>query len=251
MLTDQPAERVGHLRTALTLIETSVGAIPSAEREWLRRRADGRLKTELAIDERYAALARRLVDSAGKGAARAEVGTVDRVLQSIPREDAKLGRLRPDTVRAIHASVQAELDAARQLRLRLDRWTIRRSLYRDYQRSVRSQIAELIKVQPQLEAIRRLDGPAPKALVALRSRLAGGATELDRITPPEDLRTTHDLLIGAWRFAESAVNGRYAAANAGDVSSAWQASSAAGGALLLLSRVQEEIRESLEPPRLQ
>jgi hypothetical protein len=239
------------LRTALELIETSSDAIPGLEREVLRRRAEGFLKTEVAIDERYAVLARRLVQAASEGAARAEVDKVDRVLQSLPREDALLGRLRPDTVRAIHASVQSQLDAARQLRLRLDRWTIRRSLYRDYQRSVRTQLAELVKVQPQLEAIRRLDGPTPKALVALKGRLSGGAARLDRITPPEDLRTTHDLLIGAWRFAESAVNGRYAAASAADLSSAWQASSAAGGALMLLSRVQQEIRKSLEPPGLQ
>jgi hypothetical protein len=250
-LTELPAERVGHLRTALGLIDASAGAIPNAERRLLRRRTEAYLKTELTIDERYTALARRLVQAASERAANARVDQVDRVLQSIPREDAKLGRHRPDTVRAIHASVQSLLDATRQLRLRLDRWTIRRSLYRDYERSVKTQIGELIKVQPQLEAIRRLDGPAPRALVALRGRLSGGAAQLDRITPPEDLRTTHDLLIGAWRFAESAVNGRYAAASAGDVGSAWQASSAAGGALMLLSRVQQEIRESLEPPTLQ
>ena len=104
---------------------------------------------------------------------------------------------------------------------------------------------------PLREAIRRLDGPTPEALLKLRSRLQGGAAYLERMRPPDDLKTTHDLLIGAWRFAENAVSERYAAARAGDVPAAWRASSAAGGALLLLSRVQQEIRELLEPPRLQ
>jgi hypothetical protein len=148
-------------------------------------------------------------------------------------------------------SIEAQLDAARRLRLLQDRWTIRRSLYRDYQRSVGEQLSRLTKSQPELEAIRRLDGPTPEALVKLQATLRGGAEQLGRMRPPDDLRTTHDLLVGAWRFAEKAVTERYAAARAGDVTAAWQASSAAGGALLLLSRVQQEIRELLEPPKLQ
>ena len=59
------------------------------------------------------------------------------------------------------------------------------------------------------------------------------------------------MLIGAWRFAENAVKGRYEAARAASVNVAWEASSSAAGALLLLSRVQQEIRELLEPPKLQ
>ncbi len=114
-----------------------------------------------------------------------------------------------------------------------------------------AQLLQLVKSQPALEAIRRLDGPTPDALVALQARLRGGAERLDRIRPPVDLRITHDLLVGAWRFAENAVNGRYQAARAASVTTAWEASSAAAGALLLLSRVQQEIRELLEPPRLQ
>jgi hypothetical protein len=73
---------------------------------------------------------------------------------------------------------------------------------------------------------------------------------LDRIRPPIDLEAAHGMLVSAWRFAESAVKGRYEAARAGNVTAAWEASSAAAGSLLLLSRVQQEIRELLEPPRL-
>jgi hypothetical protein len=58
------------------------------------------------------------------------------------------------------------------------------------------------------------------------------------------------MLIGAWRFAEGAVNARFAAAASADLSTAWEASSAAAGALLLLSRAQQEIRAFLEPPQL-
>jgi hypothetical protein len=147
--------------------------------------------------------------------------------------------------------VQSRLDDARQLRLMRDRWAIRVSLYRDYQRTVGVQLLQLVKSQPALEAIRRLDGPAPDALLDLQARLTGGAERLDRMRPPVDLQAAHGMLIGAWRFAEHAVKGRYEAARAADVTAAWEASSSAAGALLLLSRVQQEIRELLEPPKLQ
>jgi hypothetical protein len=116
---------------------------------------------------------------------------------------------------------------------------------------VSSQLLQLVKVQPLLEAIRRLDGPDPDRLISLRRRLTGGADRLQRVMPTEDLRAMHDTLVSAWRFAESAADGRYAAISSGNVSRAWEASSAAAAALLMLSRAQQELRTLLEPPQLQ
>jgi hypothetical protein len=65
------------------------------------------------------------------------------------------------------------------------------------------------------------------------------------------LKTPHELIVGAWRFAESAIETRLAAATSGSVTTAWEASSAAAGALMLLARAQQEIKTLLEPPRLQ
>ena len=71
------------------------------------------------------------------------------------------------------------------------------------------------------------------------------------MTVPDYLRPTHELLVSAWRFAESAVDIRYDAVSSGNVTIAWQASSSAAGALLMVERVQHEIRALLEPPRLE
>jgi hypothetical protein len=196
-------------------------------------------------------MARRLMNESTRGATAARVADVQRVLDRIPREDVRLGRRRPEVVQALHASVQGQLEAARHLRLRRDQWMIRRSLYLAYQRSVGTQLLQLVKLQPALESIRRLDGPGPETLVTLQARLKGGAERLERIQAPADLRTTHELLLGAWRFAETAVNGRYAAARNANVTTAWEASSSAAGALLLLSRAQQELKTLIEPPRLQ
>jgi len=250
-LTERPSERVALFQDALLLLDEGGAVIPAADAAALRRLADTEIREEQAIDARYGEVARRLMASANRGASRARIGDVQRVLDRIPREDERLGRRRPEIVQALQASVQAQLDAARRLRLLRDQWAIRISLYREYQRTVGAHLLQLVKLQPALEAIRRLDGPDADALVTLQARLRGGAERLDRIRPPVDLRITHDLLVGAWRFAENAVNARYQAARAASVTTAWEASSAAAGALLLLSRVQQEIRELLEPPRLQ
>jgi hypothetical protein len=87
--------------------------------------------------------------------------------------------------------------------------------------------------------------------VSIRSRLAGGADRLQRMTVPDFLRPTHELLVSAWRFAETAVDIRYDAVSSGNVAVALQASSSAAGALLMVDKVQHEIRALLEPPRLE
>jgi hypothetical protein len=154
-------------------------------------------------------------------------------------------------VQALRAQLEAQLESARHLRLLIDQWTVRRALYRQYERTIASQVLQLVNVEPSLEAIRKLEGPAPDRLVSLRSKLSGGAERLQRLTIPDVLRSTHELIISSWRFAEQAVNTRFAAIASGNVSTAWEASSAAAGALMMLSRAQQEIRKLVEPPRLQ
>jgi hypothetical protein len=251
LLTDRPAERVALLRAVIALVNEGGSAFPAREAARVRRLAGARIRHEERIDQKYTELGREAIAVATQAAAAARVADVQQVVDRIPREDARLGGLRPEIVLALRTSVQRQLEAARRLRLLRDQWAIRRGLFDDYQRVVGAQLLQLVKSQPALEAIRRLDGPAPDVLVELRDRLRGGTDRLGRIQPPADLRALHDLLVGAWRFAESAVNGRYDAARGADVSVAWQASSSAAGSLLLLARAQQEVRTFLDPPTLQ
>jgi len=249
-VTDRSSERLALLQAARLLLNEEGAAIPAREAAALRRVVDTRIRAEQTIDARYTAMTRRLMGEAVRGAARARIGDVQRVLSRIPREDARLRRQRPEVVQALQVSVQAQVEAARHLRLLRDQWMIRRSLYYQYQQAVGAELLQLVKAQPALEAIRRLDGPPPDLLVTLQARLRGGAERLERVRAPVDLRTVHDLLVGAWRFAETAVSGRYEAARAANVTGAWEASSSAAGALLLLSRAQQELRTLLEPPTI-
>jgi hypothetical protein len=250
-LTERSSDREALLQAALAILAEAAPTIATADLGRLRQSVEKRLADEVAIDARYAALSRRLVADATRFAGRARIADVERVLNTIPREDTRLGRRRPEMVEALHASVQAQLYAARRLQLLRDQWTIRQALYRDYRRDVGVQLLQLVKAQPALEAVRRFEGPSPDTLLSLRGRLSGGAERLSRIAVPSDLQAVHDLLTGAWRFAENAVNGRYSAARSGDVAAARAASSAAAAALMFLSRAQQELRTFLEPPRLQ
>jgi hypothetical protein len=250
-LAPRVADRISLLQEALALITEAGALIPPVEAARLRHTAEEQIHAEVVTDERYAAMSRRLLAAATSAAGQARIADVERVLNQISKEDARLGGRRPEVVQALSTALQVQLDNARHLRLLRDQWQIRRASYRDYQRAVGTQLLQLVKMQPSLDAIRRLAGPSPDALVTLRSRLAGGADRLQRLTVPEELRATHELLVSAWRFAESAVDIRYSAVSSGDVAIAWQASSSAAGAILMVTRVQHDIKTLLEPPRLQ
>jgi hypothetical protein len=250
-LTGRVPDRIALLQETLALLTEAGASIPAAESLRLRHLAEDQIHAETVIDQRYAVLSRRLMASATSAAGQARIADVERILNQIPKEDARLGDRRPDVIQALRTSIQLQLDNARHLRLMRDQWLIRRATYREYQRTIGSQLLQLVKIEPSLEAIRRLTGPAPSMLLTLRGRLDGGAERLQRLSVPEDFRATHELLVGAWRFAETAVNTRYNAVSSGNVGTAWQASSSAAGALMMVARVQHDIRALLEPPRLQ
>ena len=248
-ITGNVSDRFALLQSALTLV--AAPGVTVAESTRMRRLIEEQLDREVSIDQRYGRVTRDLLAKANRAAADARIRDVERVLQRIPKEDARLGNQRPEIVQALTASVQSQLDNARRLRLLRDQWKSRQAVYNEYQRSVGFEIVQLVKAQPALESIKKLEGPAPDRLDSLNRVLRGGAARLDRLLVPEYLRTTHELVIGAWRFAEAAAAARLRAVTTGQISVAWEASSAAAGALMMLSRAQKEMRTFIEPPKLQ
>jgi hypothetical protein len=250
-LTSQPSDRVALLQAAVVLVSEAGRSLPPAELAAYRRKAESAIKDETSYDRRYANLSEKMLNRASRAAQRADSRAIEKLLQKLPQEDAKLGSSRPQLLEALNSSLQNRLDDARDLRLRRDQWALRRAAYSQYQRRVNSAIKLLSRSTTALEAIRTLDGPAPDKLVTLRVQLSGGALRLERIRTPEYLRDLHQRLIGTWRFAENAVNARYTAVSQADAASAWEASSAAAGALMMLTRVQQDLEELLDQPRLE
>jgi hypothetical protein len=245
------SDRVALYETALALSSDVHPLLPAADAAIFRQAAQRQLEEEVAADRRYADLSRRLLTRATRAAARADVGEIEQILVALPREDVRLGARRPGIVQALSAMLRSRLGDAQYLRLRRDQWALRRASYRQYERSVGSSLLVLVGSTPSLDAIRDLRGPDPEALLALRAQLSGGAEHLERMPTPEYVRDVHEQLIGAWRFAENAVTARFDAITGTDTTVAWEASSSAAGALMMIARVQRELLTLLEQPQLQ
>jgi hypothetical protein len=250
-VTTAASERMALLHAALALISEAGPSLSAADASTYRADVERAIQNELAVDKQYTTLSRRSLDQAKRAAQRADSPAIERISLRVRQEDTKLGNKRPQVVEALNASLQGTLAESRRLRLLRDQWTLRRDTYLQYQRSVASQLLLLVKSTASLRAIRTLDGPHPEQLVVLKAQLSGGAVRLERMRTPEYLRDVHERLVGAWRFAENAARARYNAVSNADANAAWEASSSAAGALMMLARVQQDITSLLTPPRLQ
>jgi hypothetical protein len=249
-ITTAASERMALLHAALALVSEAGPSLPPTDASTYRADVERAIRNEIAVDKRYTDLSRRSLDQATRAAERADSPAIERIALRVREEDTKLGHKRPQVVEALNSSLQGKLADSRHLRLLRDQWTLRRETYRQYQQSVASSLLLLVKSTASLRAIRTLDGPHPDQLVELKSQLSGGAVQLERMRTPEYLRDVHERLVGAWRFAENAARARYDAVSNADATAAWEASSSAAGALMMLARVQQDLSALLAPPRL-
>jgi hypothetical protein len=70
------------------------------------------------------------------------------------------------------------------------------------------------------------------------------------IAPPAELQSTHALFVSAVNLSGNAARIRRQATLAADVPRAWDAASAAAGALMLAARFRSEIEAALKLPQL-
>jgi hypothetical protein len=95
-----------------------------------------------------------------------------------------------------------------------------------------------------------LAGPSPDALPSLAERITNGWTDLKLVRPPAEAEAVHSMLIGAFQMAVRAAVSRRSAIKGSDMSTAWEASSAAAGALMLFERARDELKKLTVPPSL-
>ena len=249
-LTDVPADRVSLLSVIIGAIDRNVSALPSSWVTRQRREAVDALATEARIDRAYGDMTRQVLQAASTAASRAEVARVETLFKDVERRDQNLGRQRPDEIDALLAAIQARLDAARRLRLARDRWALRQEAFTAYQLAIKGAIDEFSRSRPRLEAIRSLAGPDSSILARLGTRLEITARRLAQIDPPEELRAAHALLASASRLATNAVDVRREAIRSGSIAGAWDASAAAAGAMMLVSKARAEMETLFKLPQL-
>lgn len=245
----EPAERASLLESIVRELESS-----SADGGWaadVRTRATAELAAEQRVDQAYGQLTARTLARATDRARRADVRAIDALIQSVLASDVKLGRVRPNEITALLVAVDAKKTAAQRLRLARDAWSLRAGVLREYRRQLSRPLDRLTRLKRWLEDVRQLAGPAPKAVGQLEERAAVAGRELALLKPPPEFEPTHALLSAACGLAARAAASRRRAINSGDMPAAWEASSAAAGALMMLERAAEDLKRQIERPQLQ
>jgi hypothetical protein len=247
---DSAAERTSLLATAVATIDRTRDSLPVEWAAATRADASDAIQAELRLDRSYQLLTARTMASADQHARTADVPGLTRLLLSIQRRDAALGARRPEAVTALVAAVEAKLDAARQLQLARDRWEMRAPELHRYRAAIGAPMDLFTELQPPLESIKALAGSPPTALAFIQRRVARILKLVSAIAPPEEVAAAHALLVSAVQLAGNSAEIRREAVLAGDMSRAWDASSAAAGALMLGAKARADIQSLLRLPQL-
>jgi hypothetical protein len=247
---DMSAERTSLLASAVAAIDHEKAALPAAWAAITRAETQAEIARELKLDRSYQALTARMMTLANRRARQADVRGLDRVVRAIHQRDAALGTRRPDAVNSLIEAVQAKLDAARQLQLARDRFALRAPALRRYRLAIRAPMDLFAQLKPSLEAVKTLSGSAPGTLGAIQRSVSRILKLASAIAPPDELAAAHALLVSAVQLAGIAAQIRREATLASDMTRAWDASSAAAGALMLGARAHTDIQTLLRPPQL-
>ena len=248
-LAESSSERVWLLTAALDELGNGDAALPT---DWVTATsvaARREIETEGRIDRSYQLLTRRMVRLADQRARAADVRGVERVIARVFQRDFALGGRRPDAVNSLVRAVEEKLDAARRLRLARDKWALRAPVLASYRAAIGRPMDMFNLLRPALEDIKSLSGSSPSALARIDRLVAGIVLRASAISPPEELSAAHAVFMSAAYLAENAARIRREASLAGSIERAWDASSAAAGALMLGTKSRTDIQEQLRLPR--
>jgi hypothetical protein len=248
-LADSASERASLLTAALDELGKARAELPT---DWVLATAISvrrEIDAENQIDRRYQSLTGQMLRLADFRARNADVRGVERLITRIQQRDEALGGMRPDVVKALVASVEEKLDAARRLRLARDRWYLRAPDLAAYRAAISRPLDIFAALQPALEDIKALSGSSPFALDRIDRLVAWIVKRASEISPPEELSGSHAVFVSAAHLAENAARIRREATLASSIERAWDASSAAAGALMLGAKSRTDILELLRRPR--
>jgi hypothetical protein len=249
-LTPSPAERLSLLQAAVAIVDRSGDRLPAPWARATRRVASEALAEETRVEQQYAEWSKTVLARATERAAAADVRAVEEIVRDVDRADARLGRRRPEVVRSTRLAVEGRLDAARRLRLARDQWTLRRAAFQRYAGIANDPVDLLVDAGPWLDDIKALAGPDRDALSTLQRGVARALRQMSAAKVPSGLEGVHANLTSALRFADTAARMRTRAVVSGDLSAAWDASSAAAAAMMLVGQVRDDLERALKIPEV-
>jgi len=249
-MTATARERTSLQQSILSVLDRRKPSLPKSWYSSTRRVLTWSLESEAKLDRQYAELGTRALGSATKYAARGEVAALDHLAVDVRQEDDRLGRQRPEKIQALLVSLAARTEAARAVRLAIDRWEHRNTAYATYRRQINASLDRFGGVVEDIGAVRALSGPRPGRLSKTDKRISAIEVGLLPLDPPAELRPVHDMLVSAVRLMRAAVRLQRRASSSGEMPVAQNASAAAAGGLLLLETARTRIDEFFRRPVL-
>jgi hypothetical protein len=253
-VSESSSDRVQLYKSALTELDgVSVvdGSIPAAWVDATRASVSAAIATEARIDRSYRSLSQRLLRIADFRARDGDVRALERLIARVQVNDDALGHARPDVVASLISNIEAKLDAARRLQLARDRWALRAPVFAEYRTAMQGPLAQFAALNAALEDIKSLAGTPPATLALIDRTIARISAAASAIQPPTELVDAHALFVSAVGLAQNAATIRREATMTESLQRAWDASSAAAGALMLGTKAKTDIQKLLRRPQLQ
>ena len=246
---DVPVERMTLLHAVISILDED-DTLPGEWRRLARLSAQATLKAEMDLERRYRSVSASVLRASERAAAAADVRGVERAIRTLRRRDDQLGHRRRDEVQALLATLEERLEAAQRLRLMRDQWQIRSRAFKEYSDAIKRDLAHAERLRPRLDDIRALAGPPADQLPALVASFDRVYRGLALVKSPAEMAGAHGTLLSAIDLALQSVRMRSRAVLDGDVKAAWDASSGAAGAMMLLTQAQQTIAVLSRPPEL-
>jgi hypothetical protein len=251
-MSESSTDRVQLYKSALGELDRSRSdsSIPT---EWVTTTGAGitqAIATEVRIDKSYQTLTQRMLRLADLRARAGDVRSLERLVTRVHANDTLLGNARPDLVYSLLASIEDKLDAARRLQLARDRFALRAPVLAQYRLAMSGPLEQFAALKSALEDIKSLAGTPPGTLRFIERSIARLVKAANAIQPPAELIEAHALFVSAVSLAQNAASIRREATLASDIARAWDASSAAAGALMLGTKARTDIQTLLRRPQL-
>ena len=237
LATADPGERINLLRA----IASFPGPADPASAASFRASVDAALQAELSVEKAYGDLARATLKEADQRAKNGDPRALRQVIARALAADDRLGQRRPNQMAALLATLDLRLEEAQRVRVAHDAWLRRVDTFKDYRQATKASRERMSQLGPQLRLIRDRKGTVVRALERLEMAATVGIHELRMTEVPPELAATHNLLITAFQLARQASSARRYALSSKNTTLAWDASSAAAGALMMAERAAEEL----------
>lgn len=249
-VSDVPAERLALLQSAISLIDQNRSTLPRAWARRTRAAAKRAFDAELKVERGYDDLTRTAERRATAAEAAADVRAIEQQIAAVRDRDRRFGEQRKEQVSGLLAVLQERLDSARRLRLVRDQWARKAETFRAYRRAIAAPLSDLDHLRSKLQEVKSLAGPDVVRLSGLIHACELGYRQLKVVTAPEEMAAAHATLLSATELAQQAFRTRERATMSASLPDAWEASSAAAGALMMLAQGKQQIETIAQPPDL-